>query len=215
MPQGLVAGGDAWMRQKDRAMRPGMETLRRRQGPRNEFMSLALAGLGDALLGTSGTPLYMQQSWAADRQLRDEHKMEVRAAELEARQAEMQRQATMQALIEADVDPRFAPAMALNPDTAGTAISSRYTATNLAPGARRQVGGETIAQGADRYQPVVPGGMAVNVDQLGGNSSPIAGPQPGHIEDGYRFRGGDPSDANNWEPVGGASGNAGGTFPRP
>lgn len=29
------------------------------------------------------------------------------------------------------------------------------------------------------------------------------GLQPGHIEEGYRFKGGDPSDKNNWEPVDG------------
>ena len=28
-----------------------------------------------------------------------------------------------------------------------------------------------------------------------------AGPQPGHMEDGYRFRGGNPSDPNNWERI--------------
>lgn len=39
------------------------------------------------------------------------------------------------------------------------------------------------------------------------------GPQPGAIEDGYRFRGGNPADPNNWEPVGGSGGNAAGVFP--
>lgn len=28
-----------------------------------------------------------------------------------------------------------------------------------------------------------------------------SGPQPGDVEDGYRFRGGNPGDRNNWEPV--------------
>jgi hypothetical protein len=41
------------------------------------------------------------------------------------------------------------------------------------------------------------------------------GPQPGAIEDGYRFKGGNPADPNSWEPVnGGPTPQASGTFPR-
>jgi hypothetical protein len=32
--------------------------------------------------------------------------------------------------------------------------------------------------------------------------APVQAPQPGAIEDGYRFRGGNPADPNSWEPVG-------------
>lgn len=32
-------------------------------------------------------------------------------------------------------------------------------------------------------------------------SPQMSGPQPGDIEDGYRFKGGDPADPSNWEPV--------------
>jgi hypothetical protein len=32
-------------------------------------------------------------------------------------------------------------------------------------------------------------------------ASPDGSPKPGDIEDGYRFKGGDPADRNNWEPV--------------
>lgn len=40
-------------------------------------------------------------------------------------------------------------------------------------------------------------------------------PSPGQIEDGYRFKGGNPSDPNNWEEVGGGVGNGVGTFRGP
>jgi hypothetical protein len=48
---------------------------------------------------------------------------------------------------------------------------------------------------------------------IGGGAAP-SGPQPGAIEDGYRFKGGNPADPSAWEPVsGGTGGNVGGGFP--
>lgn len=66
-----------------------------------------------------------------------------------------------------------------------------------------------------RYYPVPPGGMLVPEPGTGGIPAQSGGPQPGTVEDGYRFKGGNPADPNSWEPVGGAGGNASGGFPGP
>lgn len=62
-----------------------------------------------------------------------------------------------------------------------------------------------------RYYPIAPGGMLVPEPGTGGK--PVgAGPQPGQVEDGYRFKGGNPADPNSWEPVGGQTPQASGPF---
>jgi hypothetical protein len=56
----------------------------------------------------------------------------------------------------------------------------------------------------DQMRPVViqgaQGPEVVSRPSLG-QQSPPQGPQPGTIEDGFRFKGGDPGDQRNWEPV--------------
>lgn len=46
-------------------------------------------------------------------------------------------------------------------------------------------------------------------------AAPSGGPAPGTIEDGYRFKGGNPADQSSWEPVGGQTPQASGGFPGP
>ena len=64
------------------------------------------------------------------------------------------------------------------------------------------------ADNPDGTKSLIPVGP--NGPMQGGGGQTSTGPQPGTIEDGYRFKGGDPADQSNWEEV--ASSNAGGTF---
>lgn len=70
--------------------------------------------------------------------------------------------------------------------------------------------GPIVANNGDGTFTIVPRGMA---GQQGG-APQGEGPQPGAVEDGYRFKGGNPADRNAWEPVasGGPAPQAPGTF---
>lgn len=48
--------------------------------------------------------------------------------------------------------------------------------------------------------------------QMGAPAPAQGGPQPGTVEDGYQFMGGNPADPNAWKPVGGGGGNVTGGF---
>jgi hypothetical protein len=72
--------------------------------------------------------------------------------------------------------------------------------------------GRVIARGSPgrpRYYPVPQGGrLELDPSYQGpvSGATPPAAPAPGTVEDGYRFRGGDPGDPANWEPVQGGAG---------
>lgn len=70
-------------------------------------------------------------------------------------------------------------------------------------GANNQV----VARGAPqrpRYYSVPPGGMLQAEPGSGGvQSAPVTPPAVGAVENGYRYRGGDPASPQSWEPVGG------------
>jgi hypothetical protein len=60
-------------------------------------------------------------------------------------------------------------------------------------------GGPLIANNGDGTFTIVPRAM------VGGGRAAPGGPAPGTVEDGYRFKGGDPSKQENWEPVQGGA----------
>ena len=67
-----------------------------------------------------------------------------------------------------------------------------------------------------KYQVIPEGGTLVNTrdpSALAQVAQQNAGPQPGVVEDGYRFKGGNPADPNNWEKTGGPTQAASGNFP--
>lgn len=70
-----------------------------------------------------------------------------------------------------------------------------------------------------KYSPVGEGGLAgfqfgQPIKQGGQpqNFAPQSGIQPGTIEDGYRFKGGNPADPNSWEKAGGQTASRSGSF---
>ena len=76
----------------------------------------------------------------------------------------------------------------------------------------------TRSLASPRYLPngdgtfTVVGGMPGTAGQSSAPTARGGGPAPGTVEDGYRFRGGNPADPQAWEPVGGAPLQGGATF---
>lgn len=62
---------------------------------------------------------------------------------------------------------------------------------------------ETQFSDSQFYKPLPVGGVFGTPAPAGGGGQPAApaGPQPGTVQDGYRFKGGDPANANNWEKI--------------
>lgn len=103
-------------------------------------------------------------------------------------------------------------ANAFDPQTGGDGFT-------LSPGqVRYGANGQVIANGGPerpRYYAVPPGGQLQLDPSYAGavpQNGPIAAPPVGQIEEGFRFKGGNPADPNSWEPVGGQTVVPSGTF---
>ncbi len=66
----------------------------------------------------------------------------------------------------------------------------------------------TFKENFDKYVESLKAGINRNASKSGkpasASATPQTGPKPGDVEGGHRFKGGDPSDQNNWEIVAGA-----------
>jgi hypothetical protein len=61
-----------------------------------------------------------------------------------------------------------------------------------------------LGMGATRQATI--SGLSYLKQVLQSKGTPSQGPKPGTVEDGYQFKGGDPSDKNNWKPLSGGKG---------
>lgn len=81
----------------------------------------------------------------------------------------------------------------------GSAVGSMFSGGQ--PAAPSAPAAAPAAAPAQPAQPSQPPAANPAPQQAAPAPAPAAGPQPGAVEDGYRFKGGNPSDQNNWEPV--------------
>jgi hypothetical protein len=100
-------------------------------------------------------------------------------------------------------------------------FADQYSPENLqAVLAQTGMTNQSLQNGRERFMAGPAGGTLVNINDpdavasFGGQQSPQAGgPKPGDVEDGYRFKGGDPADPNSWEAAGGPTRAGSGGFP--
>lgn len=113
-----------------------------------------------------------------------------------------------------DLPPQFDPQVVGQLTTfaqrMGGGKAEEYT---LAPGATRMRGGQVIASSPYRPERITDPTTGQVFEYTGGTPQPSP-PQVGHVEDGFRFKGGNPADPSAWEQVqGGAPSQGGATFP--
>jgi hypothetical protein len=127
--------------------------------------------------------------------------------------------------VPANFDPQYVQGLIATADALAPQSGSELMA--VAPGTTvldKQTGRPVYTNpGRPRYYPLAPGGRLVldpstdpsAVTSEATTASAGGGPEPGAVEEGYRFKGGDPARPENWEPVsGGPTVAPSGGFPR-
>lgn len=172
-----------------------------------DWIAGILAAIGDGLAQQGGGQGGAVQMLAGGRM--DAMDM-ARKAQMEAQQ----RQQAMQALIAAGIDPARANLGAMGLASYGD-LAPKPTEAPSDVRVAEWYRTATPEQRAsyDQTRPIITNGYGSTV--VPRSALPRGGgPQPGAIEDGYQFMGGNPSDPNSWKPVGGGGGNVTSGFRR-
>lgn len=164
-------------------------------GKFGKFLTTFAGTYGDALTGNSTYANAMRQQQEMEAQMQ---------AEERARRQGMEDYRTKK-----DIDQEYA-----KPDLPGIADESNWY-NGLPRDEQQRVDQYMGKRYPGQQTPIV---MPYNVRQVSGGAAAqggqSGGPQPGMVEDGHRFKGGNPGDPNNWEPIGGSSPQGSGGFPR-
>lgn len=200
---GLVQGDTAVTRERQPGYFAGGDGFSGR-----DALAGILAAVGDAFTQRGGgQPMAMQG-------LMGNRLSAVKMAQ-DAQQMQAQFQQAFDALTGAGYDPAQAKAMAMGV----------LKPSDVKPDRMMTKSGDIVAFGNDgqpqtAYRETAPDLLPVQgagvfaMDRHTGQPFGGSGPTVGTIEDGHRFKGGNPGDPNSWEPVGvgGGTGNGAGSF---
>lgn len=163
---------------------------KKKRGGFGGFLKAWAGYLGDNL---TGSPVYAN-SLAAQQQ-----------SELENQRYQSHRQDDLSDYeTHKKIDQQYA-----KPDTPGLADEFNWFNT-LAPEQQQAVSGYMKMRYPQQFAQPTPVTVPYGASIQGGSDGP---PQPGAIQDGYRFKGGNPADPNSWEQLGGPSPGGSGGFP--
>jgi hypothetical protein len=157
-----------------------------------EFLRMFAGTLGDNL---TGNPVYSQAQ---------QHQREMQAQEEWYERKRQDELADYEA--KKNIDSQYD-----GPEMPGLAKEVQWI-NSLPPPEREQAMKYIQMLRPGNFVPPAPVNIPYGATVSGGGGAPA----PGTVEDGYRFKGGNPADPNAWEPVnGGPSPQGSGGFPRP